>query len=129
MNLLRKLNPCKAIGPDMVPTSLLKDYAEQIGPILCKIYQQSLDTGIIPEDWLHANITAIYKKGNKTIPANYRPVSLTCISCKIIEHVIFSKIMDHSDKFRILKHYQHGFRKEHSCETQLLTTIEDISRE
>ena len=83
----------------------------------------------IPVDWLQANITAIFKKGSKTNPAIYRPAYLTYVTCKLLEHIIFSNIMNHADKLDILKHYQHGFRKGHSCESQLLITVEDIGRQ
>ena len=59
VKLLSKLNPKKAIGPDRVPTFILRDYAELIAPILRIIFQQSLDTGEVPDDWKSANIAAI----------------------------------------------------------------------
>ena len=127
--LLRDLNPKKAIGPDLIPTRILKENAEEIAPILRVIFQQSLDTGIIPNDWRRANVTAIFKKGSRSDPANYRPVSLTSVSCKVLEHIIFKSIMDHCDSLSILKHYQHGFRSKHSCDTQLLQTCEQLHRE
>ncbi|MCG8078585.1 MAG: reverse transcriptase family protein, partial [Candidatus Thiodiazotropha taylori] len=125
--LLNNLNPSKASGPDLLPTRILKMIASEIAPILCAIYQQSYNTGQVPYDWRQANITAVFKKGDKTNPANYRPVSLTCILCKTMEHIVFSQTMSHLDKHDILVHFQHGFRPNHSCETQLLTTVEDLS--
>ena len=92
------------------------------------IFQQSLDSGVIPEDWKQANVVAIFKKGDKHLPSNYRPVSLTCVTCKILEHVVFRSIMDHLDLNNILVHFQHGFRSQHSCETQLINTIEDLAK-
>ena len=126
--LLSSLNPKKAIGPDQVPTFLLKDYAEELAPILQVIFQQSLDTGMVPADWKRANVAAIYKKGDKNLASNYRPVSLTSVSCKVLEHIVFRAIMDHVDLYKILKNFQHGFRAQHSCETQLITTIEDLAK-
>ena len=87
IKLLKSLNPKAAIGPDLVPTTILKQYADIIGPILQQIFQQSLDTSNIPVDWLQANITPIFKKGSKTNPANYRPESLTHVTCKLLEHI------------------------------------------
>jgi len=66
------------------------------------------------------------KKGNKFEPINYRPISLTCICCKIMEHIITSHIMCHADNNTILYDLQHGFRKKLSCETQLIECIDDI---
>ena len=65
---------------------------------------------------------------NKTNPANYRPVSLTYIACKSMEHIVFSQIMKLLDNHKILVEFQHRFRSDHSCETQLLNTVEDLSR-
>ena len=126
--LLRNLNPSKASGPDLVPARILKLASQEITPILCTIYQQSFNTGEVPQDWQKANVTAFFKKGDKTNPANYRPVSLTCIACKSMEHIVFSQIMNHLDNHKILAEFQHGFRSGHSCETQLLNTVEDLSR-
>ena len=125
--LLNNLNPSKASGPDLLPTRILKTVSKEIAPVLCAIYQQSYNTGHVPLDWQQANVTAVFKKGDKTNPANYRPVSLTCILCKTMEHVIYSQTMGHLDKHDILVHFQHGFRPNHSCETQLLNTVEDLS--
>lgn len=102
--------------------------SSQIAPILSIIFQQSYNTGQVPLDWQNANVTAVFKKGDKTNPANYRPVSLTCILCKSMEHIVFSQIMNHLDRHKILVNFQHGFRANHSCETQLLNTVEDLSR-
>ena len=58
---------------------------------------------------------------------NYRPVSLTSITCKLLEHIVHSNIMDHFDRFNVLDDSQHGFRKKRSCETQLINTVKDFS--
>ena len=92
------------------------------------IYQQSLDSGQVPLDWKKADVVPVFKKGNKNTPSNYRPVSLTSISCKVLEHIVFSSVMEHVDKHKILNFFQHGFRKQHSCETQLISTIEDLAK-
>ena len=126
--LLKNLDPTKASGPDNISTRILKETATEVAPCLAIILQHSYDTGQVPNDWRNANITAIFKKGSKVDPSNYRPVSLTSVVCKIMEHIIFSQVMKHLNDNNILVHYQHGFRSGHSCETQLLTTIEDISR-
>ena len=67
------------------------------------------------------------KKGDKHKVANYRPVSLTSITCKLLEHIIHSNVMAHFDKHHILKDHQHGFRKRRSCETQLTVTIQEVA--
>ena len=59
---------------------------------------------------------------------NYRPVSLTCVPCKLFEHIVCSYIMSHLDEYKILSDRQHAFRKRHSCETQLITVINDWAK-
>ena len=77
--LLRGLKPHKATGPDMVPARFLRDYAMELSNIISKLFQFSIDSGTIPNDWKTASIVPIFKKGGKHKPANYRPVSLTSI--------------------------------------------------
>ena len=124
---LLSLNANKATGPDKISTIILKNYAPNIAPILSKLFQKTLDKSKVPEDWKQANITPIYKKGSRKDPQNYRPVSLTSVPSKILEHIIASNIMDHLDKHNILYEYQHGFRSKRSCETQLIMTIQDLA--
>ena len=124
--LLQKLNVNKASGLDMIPARTLKELSEEIAPFLCTIYQKCLETGSIPEIWKTANVLAIFKKGEKFKASNYRPVSLTCISCKMFEHIIVSNIMRHLDKHNLLTDCQHGFRRRRSCETQLLTLADEL---
>ena len=124
--LLRNLKPGKAPGPDSLRNLVLKTCADHIAPILSLVYQRSLDSGELPQDWLSANISAAFKKGNRHLPENYRPISLTSIPCKILEHIICSHLHKHFDKYKILTNLNHGFRTGFSCETQLLTTADDL---
>ena len=126
--LLKNLKSSKSTGPDSIPAFILKEAAQELAPILTLIFQRSLDTGIVPEEWRKAWIVPIYKKGDKHLPGKYRPVSLTPITCKVLKHVIHSSIMSHFDQHNILCDNQHGFRKKRSCETQLIVTIQDIAK-
>ena len=126
--LLRGLKPHKATGPDMVPARFLRDYAMELSNIISKLFQFSIDSGTIPNDWKTASIVPIFKKGEKHKPANYRPVSLTSICCKLLEHIVHSNIMDHYDQLNILTDKQHGFRSKRSCETQLIVTIQELAK-
>jgi hypothetical protein len=65
VKLLQKLNPQKACGPDQIPARILRDLADVIAPPLTLIFQKSLDEGNIPNDWRTANVTAIFKKGER----------------------------------------------------------------
>jgi hypothetical protein len=126
VKLLNKLKPFKAAGPDMLRPLILKELAAEIAPILTIIFNASLKQQSVPDDWKTANITPIFKKGEKYRAENYRPVSLTCICSKLMEHVMASQLMSHLDKHNILHSLQHGFRAKLSCETQLLEFADDI---
>ena len=110
--LLQKSNQRKASGPDMVPARLLKECSEELSPILTSIFNKSLQTGTVPNDWKTADVSAIFKKGQSYDPANYRPVSLTCLYCKILEHVIVSNVLKHLDCYKILTDCQHDSAQE-----------------
>ena len=112
--LLRQLDPKKASGSDGIPAIVLKMCADELAPMLATIIQQSLISRNVPSDWKEATVTPVFKKGDRTKPANYRPVSLTSICCKIAEHIIVSSTMEHLDKNKILVDIQHGFRRKRS---------------
>ena len=124
--LLNDLDVNKAPGPDKIPNRILKYCATEIAQILQLIFNQSLTSGNLPDDWLTANITPIFKKGNRLSPLNYRPISLTAVCCKVLEHIIYHHIMEHLSQYQIIHNYQHGFRQGYSVESQLITVTEDI---
>ena len=124
--LLKGLNPNKASGPDELSPKLLKELHHDIAPILTCIFNSSLESGIVPQDWRSATVAPIYKKGPKCKPCNYRPISLTCIASKLIEHILVSNIMNRFDENNILSPFQHGFRSKHSCESQLIGFTQEI---
>ena len=109
VSLLKNINTKKASGSDGISCWVLKEAAEEIAPFLQFIFNQSLTTGQVPGDWKCANVTSVLKKGSKKEACNYRPVSLTSVPCKILEHIIFHYIMDHLDAHHVLVNYQHGF--------------------
>ena len=129
---LLQLNPRKACGPDEIPARVLKELAPSIAPWLSSIFQQSYDTGAVPSDWTKALVTANHKKDSKSNPANHRPISLTSLCCKVMEHIILSHISKHLAANNILIGQQHGFRQCFSCETQLfqqsMTVLDALTR-
>ena len=93
-------------------------YASELAPALALIFQASLDQSALPASWKHNWGIPVFKKGERARPSNYRPVSLTCIACKCLVHIIHSNIMDHLDNNTILSDFQHGFReKDHATPT------------
>ena len=127
--LIRSLKPFKATGPDGIKAKFLIEFVDELSPALKLIFTASLAQGEVPKGWKHALIVPAYKGGGKcrSSPENYRPISLTSIVCKLMEHILYSKIMSHLSNHKVLSDYQHGFREKRSCETQLLLTTNDFA--
>ena len=115
-----------AAGPDKIPAIILRECKIELSIPLYMIWRKSLDTGEIPEEYKEQSIIPIFKKGNKSVPANYRPVSLTSHIIKIFERIVRSKMADFIDNTSILTNEQYGFRCGRSCMSQLLKHLESI---
>ena len=124
--LLLGINPSKASGPDEVAGRLLKELATELAPLVTCLFNKSITSSDIPREWKSQWVSPVYKKGTKSEAANYRPVSLTCILSKLMEHTLCTHIRAHLDKHSVLSPFQHGFRSRHSCDTQLLLTTHDL---
>ena len=83
--LLSKLNPCKASGPDLAPTRFLKEFANEISPALTWLFNASLLSRHYAAECKEACNNPIYESGknDRGNPENYRPISLTAVTCKI----------------------------------------------
>lgn len=115
--LINELKKTSACGIDDINTKLLKNTVSISSVILYHIFKQSLSSGVLPTDWKIAKVIPIFKTGDKRKPENYRPISLTSVSCKLLEHIIASHIYTHLEKNNFFFQKQHGFRKGLSCDT------------
>ena len=126
VKLLKDLNPYKATGPAQIRPLVPVRLCDVIAPILQVIFQRSLDTRRVPKDWSSSFVCPLFKKGDFSLASNYRPILLTSILCKVLEHIVTRNVVSHMDKYNLLYGLQHGFRREQSFETQLVTLIEDL---
>ena len=92
---LSKLRTDKSCGPDEVHPFLLNKLADKFAEPLSIIFNNSIKTGQVPKIWKEGIVTAIFKKGKKCLPANYRAITLTSVVCKILEKLIVEKIIKH----------------------------------
>ena len=104
----------KASGPDQIPNIFPKQTAKESASVLAALFTQSLQAGNLPDDWLSANVSPISKK--------VRPVSLTCVCCKLMEHILLRHMLRHIDDKKIIQTSSMG----HSCETQWIITVHDL---
>ena len=124
---INRLKPSKSQGPDNIHPKLLKECKNSIVPPLTTIFRKSLQESVLPDVWKQANVTAIYKKGDRTKPENYRPISLTSVPCKLMERIMRDQIVEHLTRNNFFNPYQHGFISGKSCVTQLLEYLEDLT--
>ena len=89
------LNHHKAADLDQIKHIILQNLSTPLSPILKHLFQKSLDSGTFPPIWKDASVAHVYKKGERFNPANYRLISLTCILCKTLEHIVASSITKH----------------------------------
>ena len=121
---LKKLKTYKSPGPDGLHPRVLHELANSISTPLSVIFNTSLTTSMLPTDWKTANISAIHKKGNKNQAQNYRPVSLTSISGKILEQIIRDTVTEHMKDNDLLSDKQFGFIKGCSTVLQLIKVLD-----
>ena len=91
---LSKLNTTKAQGPDEIHPYILASFCERLCKPLCLIYNQSLQSGQLPKDWKLANVTPVFKNGQRNLPNNFCPISLTSQACKVLESIIRDQMID-----------------------------------
>lgn len=115
---MKNLDCSKALGPDLIPTIIYKRCYSSLSQSMTILFNLSLATGVIPNEWKTALVIPVFKKGDKASISNYRPISLLCIISKILERCIYNHI------YPITKHdintNQHGFMANRSTNTQLL---------
>ena len=92
------------------------------------VMKKSLFEGALPRDWKTAHVSPIYKKGPKDLAENYRPVSLTSISCRLMEKIIKDQILKHLERENLLSTKQHGFMRRRSTVTQLLSYLDTCAQ-
>ena len=117
----------KSVGPEGIPGAILKMGGEAMIPYLARLLDIMINNGTIPRDWKKATVVPIHKGGDRSVVKNYRPVSLTSVVCKQMEHVIAGYIGQVWEDRDWLYKGQHGFRPGYSCESQIITVCQDIS--
>jgi hypothetical protein len=123
--VLCKIKPDKAPGPDQIRPKVLKECATSLSKPLTIIFKKSIEEGRIPDRWKTAAVAPIHKKGSRSLAGNYRPVSLTCVPCKVLETLIREAVVEHMAGNNLFSECQFGFVEKRSTTLQLLHTVED----
>ena len=125
---LSELKLGKSMGPDKIPASVLKNCRIELALLLAILFNKSLETSELPQDWIDADVLPILKSGNKLECNNYRPISLTSLVVKVLERILHQKLSNYVEKNKMLDPNQFGFRRNKSCELQLLLYTNYISK-
>ena len=125
LDKLSNLNITKSPGPDLLHPGVLHEIRRELAQPLQIIFTTSLHLATLPVDWKSANVVATHKKGNKYEPSNYRPVSLACIICKLMESIIRDDLMSYFFTNAFFSNKQYGFINGRSTVLQLLRIMDD----
>jgi hypothetical protein len=125
LTVIKRMKPSKSPGPDGHPPPLFKELAPGLAEPLSLIFTSFMSTGSVPSEWRHAIVVPVYKNGNAADVSNYRPISLTCVACKIMERVISSDMLAFLRMHNAISKQQHAFLSRRSTCTNLIETIND----
>ena len=121
-----KLPNGKATGLDTISTRLLKAGVAKFSIPLAHIFNTSLETGNVPDEWKTARVTPIFKDGSKTDVNNYRPISVLPVTLKVLERAVHHQFYSFLTEHNLITQDQSGFRKQHSTATALLHFLDGI---
>ena len=123
--ILSSLKVRKTPGCDEIPPCLLRECARCITPSLATLFNMSFESGKIPTEWKKALVVPAFKRGDKSLLMNYRPIFLLCIVSKVQERIVFNKLYRFLQS--ILSLHQSGFRKADGTEFQLVRLVKQWS--
>ena len=116
-----------ACGPDGLSSAFFSRIAFSVAKPLASIFEVSFRSGCLPSVWLLGNVCPILKKGDVRDPANYRPVSLTCVACKVMETIVRENMLRFLRDNKLLSNAQFGFMSKRSTCLQLIDCINNWS--
>ena len=123
---ISKLNAKKATGPFSIPISVLQSIKHLISEPLSTIFNASISNGTVPSNFKLASVTPVFKKGSQLDVSNYRPISLLSIFNRILEKLVFNRLITFVNNNNILYNKQFGFRAKHSTLHAILSIVDKI---
>ena len=126
IKIIKSLKNTNSTGYDNFSTKFIKLSSSILAPALAKIINLAIDTGVYPSNLKIAKVIPIFKKGDKTLINNYRPISILSPINKIFEKILYARLIKYINKSNILYKFQYGFRKNHSTEHALIELVDQI---
>ena len=127
-NIINSLNPSKSTGPFGILTKLLKILKTLVSGPLAYLINSSFLSGVVPDQFKIARVIPVYKKGLKSIVSNYRPISLLSVFNKILEKLMYNRLLNFLEKHQVLFSGQFGFRANHSTSHAILLITDKIQK-
>jgi hypothetical protein len=125
--ILLGLNISKASGPDGVSNRILRECAESLCFPLSRLFNLSFQHGTFPTCWKLANVVPIFKKNDRQLVNNYRPVSLLCTMSKVLERIVHTRLYEYLTTNNLLTDNNSGFKRSDSTVNQLLLISQKIT--
>ena len=126
--VIEHLKEHAAAGPDGIPSRVIKELKEELLAPLTILFTKSIETGKIPDEWREAEVVPIFKKGRRSEPGNYRPVSLTVTVGKLLERIVRKQMVNYIESNKLLSNSQHGFRSGRSPQTNLIEYLNNTTK-
>ena len=128
LGLLEELDVTKSTVSSCIHPQILKEAAKELAYPLSIIFNKSLATATVPQSWKKGNVSPIYKSEDRHYPKNYRPITITSVLCRLLEKIVKKHLMKHLADNKSIPKEQHGFVPNRSCFTNLLDTMDNISK-
>ncbi len=128
-DLIMAMNPRKATGDDGINVKIIQDSCHALVVPLMHIFNKSLEQGMVPKKMKMAKVVPIYKDGVKHFTKNYRPISLLSNFDKLLEKIMYKRLINFFNKYELLYKYQFGFRTSHSTSLALIDVIDNVYEE
>lgn len=109
--MVKGMDSKKSFGHDDIPLSVIKDNIDLLAHPISEIINNCINEGVFPDQFKLARVLPLLKKGAKTDPDNYRPISLLPVLSKLFEKVIKSRLVRHLTSLKIINHNQFGYQK------------------
>ena len=128
-NEMNNLNSNKSPGYDGLSARTIKQVSKEVSKPLAHIFNLTFTTGIIPEQIKTSLVTPVFKSNEENKFENYRPISvLTCLA-KLLEKLMYKRLIKYVEKNNILSDHQYGFRKNRSTELAIIELVNKITKE
>jgi hypothetical protein len=126
INLSKNLKGKMTAGYDDIPENLVKDCIHLIKKPMAHIYNISLNSGVFPDVWKVVKVKPLFKKGDRHDMNNYRPIAILSVFAKLLERVMYNRLLSFFHKNGVFSEAQNGFRKGKCIKTAVQSFLEHI---